>query len=119
MRVFVLAGAFCCSALTTQARNCYVPNFRVVDNQTGHGHMIVKSGARCSIARLSSTGPVTATRIVSRPMYGVASTRGAHIFYASRRGYVGPDRFTFQGSGQDRWGRSMVRTVNVHVQVVP
>jgi hypothetical protein len=49
----------------------------------------------------------------------VSSRRGgAHIFYASR-GYAGPDRFTFQGSGTDRFGRSVVRTVNVNVNVVP
>ncbi|HEX2727543.1 MAG TPA: hypothetical protein VHN20_17095 [Beijerinckiaceae bacterium] len=35
------------------------------------------------------------------------------------RGYVGPDRFTFQGSGTGRYGAPVVRTVSVRVNVVP
>ncbi len=81
--------------------------------------MTVKSGTRCSIVRQNSSAAITATRIVSPPAYGAASTRGAHIIYVSRPGYVGSDRFTFQGTGTDRCGSPVVRTVNVNVRVVP
>ena len=116
MKPYLLGGAFLvCLATAAEAQNCHVPFFRALDNQTFDGHMTVKSGSRCSIARQNSSAAITSTRIVSPPAYGAASTRGAHIFYASRRGYAGPDRFTFQGSGTDRYGRPVVRTVNVNV----
>ena len=120
MKAYLLGSAFLfCLATGAQAQNCHVPFFRALDNQTFDGHMTVKSGTRCSIARQNSSAAITTTRIVSPPAYGAASTRGAHIFYMSRPGYRGPDRFTFQGSGLDRYGRPVVRTVNVNVQVVP
>jgi hypothetical protein len=120
MKSHLLGGAlFVCLVMSAQAQSCNVPFFRALDNQTFDGHMTVKSGMRCSIVRQNSSAAITTTRIVSPPAYGAASTRGAHIIYASRRGYTGPDRFTFQGSGMDRYGKPVVRTVNVNVSVVP
>ena len=120
MKPYLLGGAFLvCLATSAEAQNCHVPTFRALDNQTFDGHMTVKSGTRCSIARQNSSAAITSMRIISPPAHGAASTGGAHIFYASRRGYAGPDRFTFQGSGTDRYGRPVVRTVNVNVNVVP
>ena len=120
MKPYLLGGAFLiCLATTAQAQNCHVPFFRALDNQTFDGHMTVKSGSRCSIARKNSSAAITSTRIVSPPGFGAASVRGSQIVYASRRGYSGPDRFTFQGSGSDRFGRPVLRTVNVTVRVVP
>ena len=120
MKPYCLGGAFLLGLAThAQAQTCQVPFFPALDNQTFEGHMTVKSGTRCSIARQNSSAAITTTTIVSPPAHGAASTRGAHIFYDSRRGYTGPDRFTFQGSGQDRYGRPVVRTVNVNVSVVP
>ena len=120
MKRYVLGGALLvCLTANAQGQTCHVPFFRALDNQTFDGHMTVKSGARCSVVRRDSSAAIASTRIISRPAYGAAATRGAHIIYNARRGYVGPDRFTFQGSGQDRYGRPVVRTVNVHVNVVP
>ena len=106
MRPYLLGGALLvCLTSHAQAQTCHVPFFRALDNQTFDGHMTVKTGSRCSIVRQNSSAAITSTRIISRPAYGAAATRGAHIIYNARRGYVGPDRFAFKGSGQDRYGR--------------
>ena len=119
MKSYLLGCAvFLCAAATAQAQTCHVPTFRALDNQAFSGQMTVKSGTRCSIVRQNSSAAITSTRIIAPPAYGTAGVRGAHIVYASRRGYVGPDRFTFQGSGTDRYGAPVVRTVTVQVNVV-
>ena len=118
MKNFVLAGALCCLTSVAQAQTCHVPEFSALNDQTFDGYMTVKAGRRCSVVRQNSSGPMTA-RIVSPPAYGTTSVSGSHITYASRPGYAGQDRFTFQDSGQDRYGRPTVRTINVHVRVVP
>ena len=105
MKLHLLGGAFFLFLTAqAQAQACHVPFFRALENQVFDGHMTVRSGARCSIVRQNSSAAITSTRIVSPPAYGAASVRGAHIIYASPRGYTGTDRFTFQGSGQDRYG---------------
>jgi hypothetical protein len=122
MKQYLLGGAFLvclAAAAEAQSQTCHVPVFRALDNQTFDGHMRVKSGARCGIARRDSSAAITSTRIISPPAYGRASVHGARIVYFSRRGYVGADRFTFQGSGTSRYGTPVVRTVNVNVTVVP
>jgi hypothetical protein len=120
MKSYLLGCAvLLCAATTAHAQTCHVPPFRALDNQAFNGYMTVKSGARCAVVRQNSSAAITSTRIISPPGYGTASVRGAHIVYASRRGYVGPDRFTFQGSGSGRYGAPVVRTVNVQVNVVP
>jgi len=120
MKTYLLGCAVVlCAATAVQAQTCHVPAFRALDNQTFNGHMTVKSGARCSIVRQNSSAAITSTRIINPPGYGNVAVRGAHIIYTSRRGYVGQDRFTFQGSGTGRYGAPVVRTVSVQVNVVP
>jgi hypothetical protein len=81
--------------------------------------MTVKTGKRCSIVLLNSLGPVQTTRLVGMPTMGSASVRGNRIIYVPRAGYTGQDLFTYARSGQDRYGRPSVKTVNVNVRVVP
>ncbi|HEX2725114.1 MAG TPA: Ig-like domain-containing protein [Beijerinckiaceae bacterium] len=119
MRVVVLAAAFCLSAVAAQAQTCRVPTIRTFDNQTVDGQMTVKAGTRCNIFLQNSMGPVETTRIVSRPAAGSATVSGTRVTYVPRAGYTGPDRFTYARAGQDRYGRASVKTVNVHVQVIP
>ena len=119
MRMFVLAGVFCCLAMTAQAQNCHVPLIQTYDNQTVDGSMTVKAGTRCFIWLSSSMGPVATTTIVSPPSAGSATVSGMRITYVPRKGYTGPDRFTYSRTGQDRYARRSVKTVNVNVRVIP
>ena len=119
MRVLAIAGAFCIMAATAHAQNCHVPLIRTLENQTVDGYMTVKSGKRCSIVLQYSSGPTTTTQLVAAPAVGKASVSGHRITYLPRPGYTGPDRFTYARSGQDRFGRPTVRTVNVNVTVAP
>ena len=119
MRVFVLAGAFCLFAAAAQAQTCRVPTIRTFDNQAVEGQMTVKAGKRCNISLRNSMGAVEATRIVNRPAAGTATVSGTRVTYVPKAGYTGPDRFTYARTGQDRYGRASVKTVNVNVQVIP
>jgi hypothetical protein len=120
MKAYLLGGAFLfCLATGAQAQNCQVPYFSGVDNQSTVGHMIVRSGRLCGVARLNSSAAIFNTRIVSPPRFGRAGVAGASVRYMSRPGYVGPDAFVFQNQGRDRWGQPMFRTVQVQVNVVP
>ena len=119
MRSFITASVFCCVSVAAQAQNCHVPYIRTLENQTVDGYMTVKAGKRCSIVLRNSSGPVETTRITGGPSAGVATARGTRVTYIARSGYTGPDRFAYARTGQDRYGRSTVRTVNVNVRVVP
>jgi hypothetical protein len=119
MRVFVLAGAFCFIAATAEAQNCRVPTIRTFDNQTVDGRMTVKAGKRCTIFLRSSMGPVETTSIVGQPAAGSVTVRGTRVTYVPKAGYTGSDRFTYARTGQDRYGRRSVKTVNVNVQIIP
>jgi hypothetical protein len=119
MRVFALAGAFCSIAMAAHAQNCHVPVISTPDNQTVEGRMTVKAGKRCSIFLRNSLGPVEATTVVSRPAAGSATVSGTRITYLPKAGYTGSDRFTYARTGQDRYGRRSVKTVNMNVRVIP
>jgi hypothetical protein len=121
MKAYVFAGVFfCCSVTTAQAQNCYVPGFSGVDNSTAIGYMTVKAGKICGVTRIGGDGMmVTGTRIVGRPRAGKVGLTPTAIRYMPQPGYVGPDAFTFQNQGRNRFGQATVRTIRMQVNVVP
>ena len=121
MKAYVLGGALlCCVATTAQAQYCHVPGFNPVDNGVAVGHMTVKSGRLCGVARIGGDGgAIRSTRIVSRPRAGRVGVTPVAVRYVPNPGYVGPDMFAFQNYGQNRFGQPTVRTIQVQVNVIP
>lgn len=77
------------------ASACVVPGIRTLDNQTVPGFMRVKSGRPCSIVMRWSSGPIDKVAIVQRPSHGNVTIKPpGKIFYQSRSGFVGNDKFT-------------------------
>jgi hypothetical protein len=99
------------------ARSCIVPLIKTLDNQTVSGTMYAESGKRCSIALVSSRGPMSSVRVVTPPSTGSVSISGGRVVYVSRSGYVGDDRFVYARQGLDTINRPVTRTVDVSVKV--
>jgi hypothetical protein len=108
-----------CAPISARAANCSV-SITPKDNQTVQGTMTVKAGKSCSVGHGGSAGPMLSTVIAQRPAHGTAGVRYMHsVIYIPKRGYVGPDAFTYVRRGLDARNNPAVRTVNVLVTVEP
>jgi Bacterial Ig domain len=124
--VRIIAGA-CLLLLATglapsahAARNCWVPRFRTLGNQTVDAQMTVRSGKPCRIVMLTSRGPIYGAQITAHPSHGSVTIDGRRrIVYQSRSGFVGRDSFNYARSGFDTRNNAIARTVRVDVEVTP
>jgi hypothetical protein len=117
-KIFVAVCLLLTMVGSASARNCTVPGFRTLDNQTVDGYMTVRTGKRCFIRMNRSPGPIFSAHIVARPAHGTLGvTSNNRIVYQSRRGYVGSDSFIYARRGLDTRNNPITRTMRIDVTV--
>jgi len=99
------------------AADCWVPNIRLLDNQTVQGSMLVVGGKRCSIVMIRSPGPIYSVSLVTPPANGSVSIHGDRLVYSPRAKYLGEDHFVYAREGKDPENRPIKRPVEISVQV--
>ena len=118
MRTLALGSLLLLASSAGAVARCSVPLIRMFEGQTVDGHMLVSSGASCTITHRYSAGPMFGAEIVQRPSNGTIKIEGTNrIIYRSKTGFVGEDTFTFATRGQTARGKSVVRTARVAVTV--
>ncbi|HEY8382113.1 MAG TPA: hypothetical protein VIL09_08190 [Microvirga sp.] len=102
-----------------EARDCIVPAYYALDNQTIDTNIKVKANKFCRIAMSRGIGGLRDPRITKQARFGAAAINGFAVVYRPKSGFVGTDSFTYARENWDRWGNKAVRTVNVTVEVTP
>ena len=94
-------------ASPVRAAGCQVTPFRMMYGLDTQSQMVVRSGQPCGISmgagpgRTYSAGGGNGLSVAEAPEHGsVAVVGGNGIAYRPAPGYTGPDRFTFQSTGE-------------------
>ena len=82
-------------------------------------YMTVKTGKKCGLRLVGSSGPVNSVQLLARPSRGKASYVYPLILYTPAAGYAGQDTFTYAWKGETATGAPSTKTVTVHITVTP